>query len=140
MILFQKIFIPNVKGSFLTNLLPFENKWLRYPKIATNSKKKEMERLELLPWFMNIQKDKWTLGFQKCIFYRHFRGWTGKIVWKFSINFKSILFLLFLHESNPSEGPFLNSVNLWFNTVGRRDDDMIVPPSDGPMFILIDWE
>ena len=32
----------------------------------------------------------------------------------------------------------LNSVNLQFNTVGRRDDDMIVPPSDGPMFILID--
>ena len=32
----------------------------------------------------------------------------------------------------------LKSVNLQFNTVGRRDDDMIVPPSDGPMFILID--
>ena len=37
-------------------------------------------------------------------------------------------------------GQYLNSVNLWFDTVGRRDDDMIVPPSDGPMFILIDWE
>ena len=24
--------------------------------------------------------------------------------------------------------------------MGRRDDDMIVPPSDGPMFILIDSE
>ena len=35
---------------------------------------------------------------------------------------------------------FMNSVNLWFNTVGQRDDDMIVPLSDGPMFILIDWE
>ena len=34
----------------------------------------------------------------------------------------------------------VNSVNLQFNTVGRWDDDMIVPPSDGPMFILIDWE
>ena len=34
----------------------------------------------------------------------------------------------------------LNSVNLWYNTVGWRDDDMIVPLSDGPMFILIDWE
>ena len=32
------------------------------------------------------------------------------------------------------------SVNLQFNTVGRRDDDMIVPPSDGPMIIWIDWE
>ena len=32
------------------------------------------------------------------------------------------------------------SVNLQFNTVGRRDDNMIVPPSDGPMFILINWE
>ena len=34
----------------------------------------------------------------------------------------------------------LKSVNLQFNTVGRRDDDMIVPPSDGPMIIWIDWE
>jgi hypothetical protein len=25
------------------------------------------------------------------------------------------------------------------NTVERRVDGMIVPPSDGPMFILIDW-
>ena len=32
------------------------------------------------------------------------------------------------------------SVNLRYITVGRLDDDMIVPPSDGPMFILIDWE
>ena len=32
------------------------------------------------------------------------------------------------------------SVNLQFNTVGRRDNDMIVPPSDGPMIIWIDWE
>ena len=30
------------------------------------------------------------------------------------------------------------SVNLQFNMVERWDDDMIVPPSDGPMFILID--
>ena len=35
----------------------------------------------------------------------------------------------------------LKSVNLQFNMVGRRDDDMIVPPpSDGPMIIWIDWE
>ena len=33
---------------------------------------------------------------------------------------------------------YLKSVNLQFNTVGRQDDDMIVPPSNGPMFILID--
>ena len=32
------------------------------------------------------------------------------------------------------------SDNLQYNTVGQRDDSMIVPPSDGPMFILIDWE
>ena len=32
----------------------------------------------------------------------------------------------------------IKSVNLQFNTVGRWDDDMIDPPSDGPMFILID--
>ena len=36
--------------------------------------------------------------------------------------------------------PVQKSVNLQFNTVGRRDDDMIVPPSDGPMIIWIDWE
>ena len=32
----------------------------------------------------------------------------------------------------------LKSVNLKYITVGRLDDDMIVPPSDGAMFILID--
>ena len=34
----------------------------------------------------------------------------------------------------------LKSDNLQYNTVGWLDDVMIVPPSDGPMFILIDWE
>ena len=34
----------------------------------------------------------------------------------------------------------LKSVNLQFNTVERRDDNMIVPSSDGPMIIWIDWE
>ena len=34
----------------------------------------------------------------------------------------------------------VNSVNLQFNTAGRRDDDMIVPLSNGPMTIWIDWE
>ena len=32
----------------------------------------------------------------------------------------------------------LKSVNLKYITVGQLDDDMIVPPSDGAMFILID--
>ena len=32
----------------------------------------------------------------------------------------------------------LKSVNLKYITVGRLDDDMIVPPFDGAMFILID--
>ena len=32
------------------------------------------------------------------------------------------------------------SVNLKYITMGGLDDDMIVPPSDGAMFILIDWE
>ena len=31
-------------------------------------------------------------------------------------------------------------VNLKYITVGQLDDDMIVLPSDGPMFILINWE
>ena len=39
-----------------------------------------------------------------------------------------------------SSGPVLKSVNLQFNTAGRWDDNMIVPPSDGPMIIWIDWE
>ena len=39
---------------------------------------------------------------------------------------------------NMNEG--VKSVNLRYITVGRLDDDMIVPPSDGPMFILINWE
>ena len=30
--------------------------------------------------------------------------------------------------------------NLQYNTVGRWVDGTIVPPSDGPMFILVDWE
>ena len=32
----------------------------------------------------------------------------------------------------------LKSVNLKYITLGRMDDDMIVPLSDGAMFILID--
>ena len=49
---------------------------------------------------------------------------------------------LFLSEILPEMVgyPDMKSVNLQFNTVGRRDDDMIVPPSDGPMIIWIDWE
>ena len=34
----------------------------------------------------------------------------------------------------------LKSDNLQFNTVGRHDDSMILPPSQRPMFILINWE
>ena len=34
----------------------------------------------------------------------------------------------------------LKSDNLQYNTVGQWVHGMIVPPSDGPMFILIDWE
>ena len=37
-------------------------------------------------------------------------------------------------------GSSFKSVNLRYITVGWLDDDMIVPPSDGPMFILINWE
>ena len=42
--------------------------------------------------------------------------------------------------SQSSYNKVLKSVNLQFNTVGRWDNDMIVPPSDGPMIIWIDWE
>ena len=41
---------------------------------------------------------------------------------------------------NLSELNHIKSVNLRYITVGRLDDDMIVPLSDGPMFILINWE
>ena len=34
----------------------------------------------------------------------------------------------------------LKTNNLQYNTVGRWVDGTIVPSSDGPMFILIDWE
>ena len=34
----------------------------------------------------------------------------------------------------------LKSDNLQYNTVGRWVDGTIVPPSDGPMFTLMDWE
>ena len=34
----------------------------------------------------------------------------------------------------------LKSDNLQYNTVERWDDGVIVTSSDGPMFILIDWE
>ena len=32
------------------------------------------------------------------------------------------------------------SDSLQYNMVGRWNDNMIVPPSDGPMLIVIDWE
>ena len=34
----------------------------------------------------------------------------------------------------------LKSDNVQYNKVGRWDDGMIILPSDGPTFILIDWE
>ena len=43
-------------------------------------------------------------------------------------------------DTNFSNYNVLKSVNLQFNMVGRWDDDMIVPPSDGPMIIWIGWE
>ena len=38
------------------------------------------------------------------------------------------------------EGEDQKSDNLQYNTVGQWVHGTIVPPSDGPMFILIDWE
>ena len=32
------------------------------------------------------------------------------------------------------------SDNLQYNTIRRWDDGMIIPPSDGPIIILIDWK
>ena len=40
--------------------------------------------------------------------------------------------------SKTNQRGHLKSVNLKYITVGRLDDDVIVPPSDGAMFILID--
>jgi hypothetical protein len=34
----------------------------------------------------------------------------------------------------------LKSLNLQYNAVERRVDETLVPLSDDPMFILIDWE
>ena len=41
-------------------------------------------------------------------------------------------------RGNTATTRYIKSVNLKYITVGRLDDDMIVPPSDGAMFILID--
>ena len=55
-------------------------------------------------------------------------------------------FLTVLYEIEGAGGTLLSyvfkfkSVNLRYITMGRLDDDMTVPPSDGAMFILIDWE
>ena len=46
-------------------------------------------------------------------------------------------YILFLTKN------FINvqkSDNLQYSMMGRWDDNMIVPQSDGPSFILIDWE
>ena len=42
--------------------------------------------------------------------------------------------------AKPRQSLDFKSVNLKYITVGRLNDDMIVPPSDGAMFILMDWE
>ena len=34
----------------------------------------------------------------------------------------------------------IKSFNVQYNKVERQVDETIIPPSDGPMFILIDWE
>ena len=49
--------------------------------------------------------------------------WYGHLVW---------LLIAFEYERK--------SDNLQYNTVGRCVDRTIIPPPDGPMFILIDWE
>ena len=48
---------------------------------------------------------------------------------EFSKNATQIVLLFDLKSDNPQ-----------YNTVGQWVDGTIVPPSDGPMFILIDWE
>jgi hypothetical protein len=44
-----------------------------------------------------------------------------------------LLLLLLYHTA-------MKSINLQYNTVERRVNEMIVLLSDGPMLILIDWE
>ena len=51
------------------------------------------------------------------------------------MDFERILGVTFFYSNSHS---IIKSVNLKYITVGRLDDDMIVPPSDGAMFILID--
>ena len=50
-----------------------------------------------------------------------------------------ITFYVF-HVQRHAQKSRLKISHLQFNTVGRWDDGMIVPPSDGPMIIWIDWE
>ena len=54
------------------------------------------------------------------------------------MNYKKSMIDESLVWTNPNR-PY-KSVNLQFNTVGRRDDDMTVRPFHGPMIIWIDWE
>ena len=49
-------------------------------------------------------------------------------------------FNAFQYSLQKKLGNFFKSVNLQFNMVGQWDDDMIVPLSDGPRIIWIDWK
>ena len=46
----------------------------------------------------------------------------------------------YLLSTHTIEYVHVKPVNLQYNTVERWVEETIVPPSDGPMFILIDWE
>ena len=54
------------------------------------------------------------------------------LIAKFDCNLISADFKIMTHE--------LKSDNFQYNTVRQWNDSMIVPPSDGLIFILIDWE
>ena len=79
------------------------------------------------------------------------KRWPHEFILKLSVNFKRTLlshhfdqktntFFLRISALASVKSSNQKSINLRYITVGRLDDDMIVPPSDGAMFILINWE
>ena len=55
-----------------------------------------------------------------------------------ALTYSNTHFLTLIDKEEAESQREYKSVNLKYITMGRLDDDMIVPPSDGAMFILID--
>ena len=70
------------------------------------------------------------------IFYAQLKPIT-KWLWPYLSNNRALALRLKILKKRLNH---IKSENLQYNTLGQWVDGAIVPPSDGPMFILIDWE